>query len=93
MSSPGYFGHGAKEASRAGRRLDLVQTSRDLAVKRQLLELGEAQVAEAVMPAHEFGLVINCGQVDVLIFLKLGINVEGKRTHPCGFLLFLVSFP
>ncbi len=59
MSSPGYFGHGAKEASGAGRRLDLGQTSRDLAIKRQLLELGEGQVAEAVMPAHEFGLVLN----------------------------------
>ncbi len=93
MSSPGYFGHGAKEASHAGRRLDLGQTSRDLAIKHQLLELGEGQVAKAVMPAHEFGLVVNCGQVDVLVFLKLGINVKGERSHPCGFLLFLVSFP
>jgi hypothetical protein len=93
LSSPGYFGHGPKEASHAGRRLDLGQTSRDLAVKCQLLELGEGQVAEAVMPAHEFGLVVNCGQVDMLVFLKLRIDVEGKRSHPCGFLLFLVSFP
>ncbi len=93
MSSPGYFGHGAKEAFRAGRMLDFGQTSRDLAVKLQLLELGEGQVAEEVMPAHELGLVVNCSQVDVLVFLKLGINVEGERSHPCGFLLFLVSFP
>ncbi len=93
MSSPGYFGHGAKEASRAGRKLDLGQTLRNLAAKRQLLELGEGQVAEALMLVHEFGLVVNCGQVDVLVFLKLGINVEGERSHPCSFLLFLVSFP
>ncbi len=92
-SSPGYFGHGAKEASRTGRRLDLGQMSRDLAVKCQLLELGEGQVAKAIMPAHELGLVIDCSQVDVLVFLKLRINVEGERSHPCGFLLFLVSFP
>ncbi len=93
MSSPGYFGHGVKEASRAGRRLDLGQTLRDLAVEHQLLELAEGQVAKAVMPEHEFSLVINCGQLDVLVFLKLGINFEGKQSHPCGFLLFLVSFP
>ncbi len=93
MSSPGYFGHGAKEASRAGRRFDIGQTSRDLAVKRQLLELGEGQVAKVVMPAHEFGLVVDCGQVDVLVFLKLRINLKGERSHLCGFLLFLVSFP
>ncbi len=93
MSSPGYFGHGTKEASRAGRRLDLGQTLRDLAVMRQLLELGEGQVAEAVMPAHEFGLVINCGQVEELVFLKLGINIKGEQSHPCGFLLCLVSLP
>ncbi len=93
MSSPGYFGHGAKEASHADRRLDLGQTSRDLTVKCQLLELGEGQVAEAVMLAHEFGLVIDCGQVDVLVFLKLRINIEGEWSHLCGFLLFLVSFP
>ncbi len=93
MSSPGYFGHGTEEASRAGRRLDLGQTLRDLTIKRQLLELGEGQVAEAVMPAHELGLVVDCGQVDMLVFLKLGIVVKGKRSHPCGFLLFLVSFP
>jgi hypothetical protein len=74
LSSPAYFGHGAKEASRTGRRLDLGQTSRDLAIKRQLLELGEGQVAEAVMPAHEFGLVVDCGRVDMLVFLKLGLT-------------------
>ncbi len=63
-------------ASHAGRRLDLGQTSRDLAIKRQLLELGEGQVAEAVMPAHEFGLVIGCGQVDVLAFSSSGLTLK-----------------
>ncbi len=37
-SFPGYLGHSTKEASRACRRLDLGQTLRDLAVKRELLE-------------------------------------------------------
>ncbi len=61
MSSPGYFGHGIKKASHAGRRLDHGQISRALVVKCQLLELGQGQVAEAVMPANEFGLVVDCG--------------------------------
>ncbi len=59
LSFPGYLGHSTKEASRAGRRLDLGQSSWDLAIEGKLLELGEGQVAEAVMPAHEFGLVVN----------------------------------
>ncbi len=57
----GYLGHGTKKASCTGRRLDLGQSSRDLTVKHKLLELGEGQVAEAVMPAHEFSLVVNGG--------------------------------
>ncbi len=60
-SFPGDLGHSTKEASRAGRRLDLGQLSRGLAVKRELLELGEGQVAEAVMPAHELGLIVDSG--------------------------------
>ncbi len=73
--------------------IDLDQTSRDLTVKRQLLELGEGQVAETVMSVHEFGLVVDYVQVDMLVFLKHVIDVKGKRSHPCGFLFFLVSFP
>ncbi len=59
MSFPGDLGHGTKEASRAGRRLDLGQSMRDLAVKHELLELGEGQVAETVMPVHELGTVVD----------------------------------
>jgi hypothetical protein len=47
---------------------------RDLAIEHHLLELGEGQVAEGVMPVHEFGLVVDCDQVDVLVFLKLGLT-------------------
>ena len=61
MSSSGYLGHGTKKASCAGRRLDLGQSLWDLAIKRELLELGEGQVAKAVMPAHELGLVVDGG--------------------------------
>jgi hypothetical protein len=60
-SFPGDLGHGTKKASHTGGRLDLGQLSRDLAVEHELLELGEGQVAKAVMPAHELGLVVNSG--------------------------------
>jgi hypothetical protein len=89
LSFPGDLGHGTKEASRAGRRLDLGQLLKDLAIECKLLELGEGQVAEAVMPAHELGLAANGGKVDVLVFLKLGIHIEGEWPHPCCLLLLL----
>ncbi len=43
------------------------------------------------MPAHEFGLVVDSGQVGMLVFLKLGIDVKGEWPHPCCLLLLLVS--
>ncbi len=92
LSFPGNLGHGTKEASCAGRRLDLVQSSRDLAVKHKLLELGEGQVAKAVVPAHELSLVINGGKVDVLVLLELRIHVEGEWPHPCVCFSSLLSF-
>jgi hypothetical protein len=61
LSFPGDLGHGTKEASCTGRRLNLSQLSWDLSIERELLELGEGQVAETVMPAHELGLVVNSG--------------------------------
>ncbi len=89
MSFPGDLSHGTKEASRAGRRLDLGQLMRDLAAKRKLLELGESQVAKVVMPVHELSLVVDDGEVDMLVFLELGIHVEGEWPHPCCLLLLL----
>ncbi len=61
MSFPRYLGHSTKEASCAGRRLDLGQSLWDLSIEGKLLELGEGQVAKAIMPAHELGLVLNGG--------------------------------
>ncbi len=87
MSFPGDFGHGTKEAYCTVRRLDLGQLSRDLAIKHELLELGEGQVAKAVMPAHELDLVVNGNEVDVLVFLELGIQVKGEWPHHAPSLL------
>jgi hypothetical protein len=40
----------------------------DLAIDGKLLELGEAQVAKAVMPSHELGLIVSSRKLDVLSF-------------------------
>jgi hypothetical protein len=58
-----------QQASRAGRRLDLGKTSRDLAIESKLLELGEGKMVKAVMPLHELRLVISGDKVDVLVLL------------------------
>jgi hypothetical protein len=58
-SFPGYLGHSTKEASRTGRRLDLGQSLWDLSIEGKLLELGGGQVAEVVMPVHEYGIVVD----------------------------------
>jgi hypothetical protein len=81
----------SKKASHTCRRPDLGQMSRDLSVKRKLLELGVGQMAEAVMPTHELGLVVNGGKVDMLVFLKFRIHIKGEWPHPCC-LRFLFSF-
>jgi hypothetical protein len=61
-SLSGDLGHDStKEASRTGRMLDLSQSLWDLSIESKLLELGEGQVAKAVMPAHELGLVVDGG--------------------------------
>jgi hypothetical protein len=66
---------------------------RDLAVKRELLDLGEGQMAKEVMSLHEFGLGVNGGEVDMLVLLEFGIYVKGECPHPCGLrLLFTLLF-
>ncbi len=40
----------------------------DLAVEGELLELREAQVAKAVMPVHELGLIIGGHELEVFGF-------------------------
>ncbi len=86
------LGHGTKKASHVGSRLDLGQTSRDLTVKRKLLELGEGQMAKSVMPLHELGLVVNSG-LDMLVLLEFGIHVKDDWPHPCCLrLLFALLF-
>ncbi len=47
--------------------------------------------ARAVMPAHEFGLVISGAEADVLVLLKLGVHIKGEWPHPCRLRHILLS--
>jgi hypothetical protein len=38
-------------------------------------------VAKVVVPSHEFGLVVNGAEVEVLILFQLRGEVKGKRSH------------
>ncbi len=69
----------AKEAAGALGWLNLGKFLGDFAVDCKLLELGEAQAVEAVVPSHEFGLFIGSGKLNVLSFLegKGGVKGEG----------------
>jgi hypothetical protein len=41
----------------------------DLTIEGELLELGKAQVAKLVVPAHELSLIVSCRKLDVFSFL------------------------
>jgi hypothetical protein len=49
----------------------------DLTVEGKLLELCKAQVAKAVMPLHELGLIVGGHELDVFGFLGWRWGVEG----------------
>ena len=71
FAAPRNLSHRAKEAASAFGWFDSRQLLGDVPVEGELLELGEGKVTEAVMPSHEFGLVIGSGEVDVLPLLRL----------------------
>ncbi len=43
-----------------------------------MLDLGEAQAAEAAVPSHELGLFIGSGKLNVLSFLEERGRVKGE---------------
>jgi hypothetical protein len=47
------------------RRFNLGKFLEDITIESKLLELGEAQVAKAVVPTHELGLIIGSSKLDV----------------------------
>jgi hypothetical protein len=79
LALPGKLGHCAKKAACALGRLNLGKLLQDLAVEGKLLELREAQVAKAVVPAHKLDLVIGGCKLDVFSFLGWRRGVKGKR--------------
>ncbi len=66
---PGKLPHHAKKAACALGRQNLCKLLWDLAIEGELLKLREAQVAKAVMPAHEIGLIVSGHKLDVFGFL------------------------
>jgi hypothetical protein len=57
LALPGKLGRGPKKAACALGWQNLGELLWDLAIEGKLLELGKAQVAKAVVPAHELSLI------------------------------------
>ncbi len=68
FATPRWLGHCSEEAAGALRRHNFGKCLGDFAIEGKLLELGEAQVAKAVVPLHELGLFISGGELCVLSF-------------------------
>ncbi len=65
---------------------NLGQLARYLAVERHCLQQWEWEVAEAVMPAHQLGLIVGGGKLDVFFFSPGGVGVKGE-SHPTSSIL------
>ncbi len=74
----GKLGHCAKEATSALGRHDLGNFLGDFFIKSKLLELGVAQVAEAVVSLHELGFFNGSSKLDVFSFFEWRRGVEGE---------------
>ncbi len=79
LASPGKLCHHPKEAACALGRQNLGKLFGDLDIEGKLLELRDAQVAKAVLPVHEFGLVVGGRELDVFCFLGWRLGIKGKR--------------
>ncbi len=58
LGAPRYLGHGAVQAASTSWRAYVGELLGDLAVPGKLLEAAEREVAETVVPPHQFGLVV-----------------------------------
>jgi hypothetical protein len=50
-----------------------------------MLELCEGKMTKAVVPSHEFSLIVGSGEVDVLSFFRWRCRIEGERPTSNGF--------
>jgi len=73
FAAPTNFRHGPIEAARAARGANASKALGDLAILSKRPETGEGLVAEAVMPPHQFCLIVGRGNT---ILVLLG---EGRR--------------
>ena len=64
FTAPRNFSHRAKEAAGALGWLDFRQLLGDFPIEGELLELREGKMTEAVVPSHEFSLIVGSGEVD-----------------------------
>jgi hypothetical protein len=56
----------------------LARKTRDLAILGKDLEFWEGEMAEAVMPLHQLGLIIGGGMLEFLVFLEKRRGVKGE---------------
>ncbi len=56
----------------------LAKATRDLAILGKDLEFWEGEVAKAVMPSHQLGLIIGGNELEFLVFLERRRGVEGE---------------
>ena len=78
FAPPRCFRHGPKEAACALGRRHLGKATRDLTILGKDLEFWEGEVAKAVMPLHQLGLIVGGGELKFLVFLERRRGVEGE---------------
>ena len=69
FTAPRNFSHRTKEAASAFGWRDFHQLLGDFSIEGKLLELCKGKMTEAVVPSHEFSLIVGSGKVDVLPLL------------------------
>jgi len=70
FTAPKNLSHCAEEAASTLGWLDFCQLLGDFPVEGELLELCEGEMTKAVVPSHEFSLIVGSGEVDVLPLLR-----------------------
>ncbi len=78
FAAPRCFHHGPEEAACALGRRHLGKAMRDLAILGKDLEFWEGEVAEAVMPSHQLGLIVGGSKLKFLVFLERRRGIEGE---------------
>ena len=70
FAAPRNLSHRAKEAASTLGWVDFCQLLGNFPVEGELLELGEGEMTKAVVPSHEFSLIVGSGEADVLPLLR-----------------------